>query len=250
MMFVVFATAAGADCWLLWGLPSYMLSLLLTVQFTLDMEQLAPSLCWYLDVQVNRDEVKGIHPLAYEDGFSEAILAIFLFLDRLSVVCWQGVWRLLWFQPCGIEVQIVRVHIRAQDLRAYNRGIGSLSNNGLYFQCIFRLMLHPMDYRNSPIVKYVTAIWPHLYIKVLRMLYFVYIAHLSGVIGPCLTALVWQFNLPRKANWILDQDLSSIESPLNILVSLCFTASSFGSNLACMVIWIMLYDNVLNISAK
>jgi len=206
MTYVVSVSAAGAVCWLLWGFPSFLLSLPLAVQFTLIMALLAPSFCWYLDIQVHRDEVKGNYPLAYEDLFAEAMMAVFLFLGRFSVDCWPGDWRLLWLQPCGYGIQFVRVHIRAQDIQAYNRVIGSLSDNGMSFQFIFRLMLYRMDCMYSPIMEYVIASWSCMYIMDLRTLYFVYIAHPYGVLGPCLMAPVWQFSLPRHVTWLLDQD--------------------------------------------
>jgi len=62
MTFVVFVSAAGAVFWLLWGFPSFLLSLPLAVQFTQNIELLAPSFCWYLDIQVHIDEVKGELP--------------------------------------------------------------------------------------------------------------------------------------------------------------------------------------------
>ena len=68
--------------------------------------------------------------------------------------------------------------------------------------------------------------------------------------GQCKKAPVWQFNLPRNAIWIIDQDFSSIEIHLELLFRLYFIASPFGSNLACMAIWSILYDQILNISAK
>jgi len=177
-------------------------------------------------------------------------MAGFLFLGRFSVVYWPGDWRLLWFQPCGYEFQIVRAHIRSHDIRAYNRVIGSLSDDGLYLQFIVGLMLYRMDCMYSPIVKYVLAIWSYMYIMDLRTLYFVYIAHPYGVTGPCLTAPVWQFSLPRNATWLLYQDLSLIAAPLKILFSLRSTLTPFGRSLACMDIWTTLYDNVFNILAK
>jgi len=250
MMFAVFVSAAGADCWLFWEIPSYLLSLSLIVPFTLDMEHLVSYLCWYLDVRVNRDEVKGIHPLAYEDDFSEALLAIFLFLVHFSVVCWQGVRRLVWFQSCGTERQLVRVYSQIHDLQTSNWELGSLRITGLFFQCLFRMMLHLMYYRDSPRVYYVLVIWTYLHCMDMRILYFVNIAHLSGVLGPCRTAPDRQLHLPRNAIWIINQDRSSIEIHLYLLSSLYFIASPFDNNLACMAIWSMLYVHVLNIIAK
>jgi len=84
--------------------------------------------------------------------------------------------------------------------------------------------------------------------KHLRMLGQVYAGPLYS--SCLLLAKKWQFNLPRNAIWIIDQDLSSIEIHLELLFSLYFIASPFGGNLACMAIWSMLYDQVLNISAK
>jgi len=249
MSVVVSLYIAGDDCWLIWGLPSFLLSLLLITQFTLVMELLAPFLCWYQVIQDYRDEVKGNYPLAYEDGFSEAKLANFLLSDWFFAVCWQGTWRLLRVQTCGNEVQIGRIHIQAQDFRDYYRGNGSLNKNGMIFQCIFSLILYQMMFRNSPIVKYVTAIWAHVYIKDLRMLFFVYIAHLIGVPGPCLMALVWQANLPRNVSWIIYQDPSSILASWNSLFRMWFIDSSIGGNLTCLVIRLMLEDNELNIVA-
>ena len=264
---------------LFWGVPSVWLSL---YQGSLCAQMLGSrcsSICWHWAFRLNGwDEVKGQYPLVYEDELSERSYLVSRPLTNI-------IGRLVWFPAAGFQTshwlhdKWSENSIEAHGRVLFETHSSLLVKEFLMLICYLRLYYCPMYVlQRTECIMDDFVIVPFRYIISLDIScirYFVSILeqHLR-VLGPCLMALdkhlrmlgqvyagplyssclllakKWQFNLPRNAIWIIDQDLSSIEIHLELLFSLYFIASPFGGNLACMAIWSMLYDQVLNISAK
>jgi len=181
---------AGVVFWLIRVFPSLLISLPLVVQFIQNIELLAPYSCWYLAFQVYRDEVKGNSPFAYDDFFTEAMLAISLLVVRVCG-CLAGGWRPLWIKSRWPEGRIVRVFLCIHDKHAYKRQLGRLSEEGLFLQFLFGLFLYWL----VSIVNDVTAALSSMYIMALRLQIWCYMCNPPCVTGLCRKAFDWQLSL-------------------------------------------------------
>jgi len=199
MIFGEVVSAAGVVFWLVWVFPSFLLSLFLVTQFTQNIEFLAPYFCWYLNFQVNRDEVKGNYPLAYDELLTEAIIAVFPVMECFSVVVvWPGGWRLVWLQLLWYVSQIARIIIQIHDIQVFKQQRGSMSNDGLYLQFLLESLLYRLYDMYSSMVTVELVAWPYMYIMGLSMVYWLYMLIPYYVIGPCLKAPVWPLSRSGK----------------------------------------------------